>query len=582
MKRVLRLGSGLLPFLVVVGACADQGPPGSAALAGPGQAEVALAVGEELESPLGDYLAGQFALESGRLSEAADFFSRALAADPENLDLTRQVFLLTLASGRYDEALIQARQLLRQDPEAEEAQLLVGLNEARAGDFAMARVSFATVSADGIATLTVPFLDAWAVFGGGEASAVDKALLRLDSGQSLGPLNNYHKAMLLYLGGRAEEAVPELGGAMPEGSPAPVRMVQAYASMLARTGAQASAIEMVRGQLDGRDRPLLNNVLNMLEKGQVPPPPFDDATGGMADALLGIAEALNQERGAARAVVFARLALFIKPELAEASLLIGDIMAQQDNLDAAVEAYSSVARESPYHFTAQLRIARALHGLERPEEAYALLDRLAEAYPDRIEALVQLGDLLRRDEQYARAEKAYSRAVERLGQPQKRHWTIFYARGITYERTKRWSQAEADFLKALELEPEQPFVLNYLGYSWVDQGINLDRAKEMLNRAVELRPNDGFIVDSLGWVYYRLGEYEAAVEQLERAVELEPGDPIINDHLGDAYWRVGRQREARFQWRRALSLGPEDDAIAAIERKLRSGLSGKNADRDQS
>jgi Flp pilus assembly protein TadD len=185
---------------------------------------------------------------------------------------------------------------------------------------------------------------------------------------------------------------------------------------------------------------------------------------------------------------------------------------------------------------------------------------------------VQLGNLLRRDEEYEGAESAYSRAIDRLGTPEREDWTLFYARGIAYERTKQWPKAEADFLRALELEPEQPFVLNYLGYSWVDQGMRLDEARDMLDRAVALRPDDGFIVDSVGWVHYRLGEYPQAVESLERAVELEPGDPVINDHLGDAYWRVGRQREARYQWQRALSLEPDEELIETIEQKLRSGL----------
>ena len=186
--------------------------------------------------------------------------------------------------------------------------------------------------------------------------------------------------------------------------------------------------------------------------------------------------------------------------------------------------------------------------------------------------MIELGNLLRRDELYDRAEVAYSRAIDRIADPESKHWSLYYSRGITYERTQRWPKAEADFLFALELQPEQPFVLNYLGYSWVDQGLNLDQAKDMLHRAVEARPEDGFIVDSLGWVYYRLGDIDQAVEHLERAVELQPGDPVINDHLGDAYWRVGREREANFQWRRALTLDPEDDLIETIREKLESGL----------
>jgi Flp pilus assembly protein TadD len=213
-----------------------------------------------------------------------------------------------------------------------------------------------------------------------------------------------------------------------------------------------------------------------------------------------------------------------------------------------------------------------LDELDRTEEAVRLLETMTAQAPKRADAPIALGDLLRGKERYAEAEAAYSQAIAQLPELDRRSWRLLYARGIAYERTGRWPQAEADLLRALELEPDQPFVLNYLGYSWVDQHLNLERAKAMLHRAVELRPEDGFIVDSLGWAYYRLGEHEKAVTYLERAVELEPGDPVINDHLGDAYWRVGRTREARFQWQRALIFEPEADLVPTIQEKLARGL----------
>ena len=164
--------------------------------------------------------------------------------------------------------------------------------------------------------------------------------------------------------------------------------------------------------------------------------------------------------------------------------------------------------------------------------------------------------------------------IGHIGAMKERHWILLYSRGIALERSKQWSRAENDFLAALKLNPNQPYILNYLGYSWVDQGINLDRAKTMIERAVKLRPNDGYIVDSLGWALFRIREFPVAVQHLERAVELRPQDPTINDHLGDAYWRVGRRNEARFQWRRSLSLGPEPDQAAQIRSKIRDGLEG--------
>lgn len=569
--RRLRFGAALLA--VALGACAAQTAPRSSSVAGLSTNGLNFQAGDSINSPLGDYLAGNFALETGLLAEAATYFERALAKDPENPDLRRQLFLLMLASGRYDAALEQAEELVADGADVAEAELLLSLEEVRSDRFDDAHRRLAGITAEGVAGLTSPFIDAWVLFAQDDRNGLDQALSRLDQGEALGPLNGYHKAMMLDLSGRLDEAAPALAAAMPEAGPAPMRMLQAYASMLARQGRRGEAVEIMRQQLADRgEQPVIADLLASLEGGGSPEPPFTDAAGGIADALLGIAEALYQEQGNRMAVVYARLAMFARPELAEAALLIGDMMAEQDNHHAAIEAYQAVAPESPLRHLAELRRARALHDMERQEEAFQLLEQLAAAEPERIEALVQLGDLLRHDERYQESHEAYSRAIERIGEPKREHWTLFYARGIAFERTEQWPAAEKDFLHALELEPEQPFVLNYLGYSWVDKGMHLDRAKGMLYRAVELRPDDGFIVDSLGWVHYRLGEYDAAVEQLERAVELEPGDPVINDHLGDAYWRVGRHREARYQWRRALTLEPEEDTVADIEEKLRQGL----------
>jgi tetratricopeptide (TPR) repeat protein len=569
-----RLVALLTITVALLGACGAHSEGSSRTVAGPSSfGGLVDSVGRGNGYSLGDYLAGSYALNVGQLDQATVFLERALAADPDDPELLRQVYLLALSEGRYDRALELAERLVELDATDEEAQLLLALDDARAGRFGAAREGFSRVGDGGIAGLAAPFLDAWAIFGEGGENVAERSVARLEQGESLGPLNVYHAAMLLHLAGRLDEAEAMLREGMPDDRPAPVRLVQAQASLLARQGDPEAALRLVREQVAERpDQPVLEAALAELEAGRALPPPFDDATGGMADALWGISQALHQEQGGARAVLYARLALFLKPDLAEATLLIGDVFADQQNFDAAIDTYQGIDDGSPISFAGKLRIASALHELDRKEQAFELLEGLVAAEPERIQALVQLGNLLRRDEDYARAESAYSRAIERLGTPEREDWSLFYARGIAYERTKQWPKAEADFLQALELEPEQPFVLNYLGYSWVDKGMRLDEARDMLDRAVAARPDDGFIVDSVGWVHYRLGEYADAVETLERAVELEPGDPVINDHLGDAYWRVGRQREARYQWQRALTLEPEADLIETIEQKLRSGL----------
>jgi Flp pilus assembly protein TadD len=251
-----------------------------------------------------------------------------------------------------------------------------------------------------------------------------------------------------------------------------------------------------------------------------------------------------------------------------AALFIGELLEAQGRPLKANVAYGAIATESPLSYPARLRMARNLDARDQTEEAIATLKRLGKRHSDEPEALVTLGHILRGHERFAEAASAYDEAIVRIGELQPEHWRLLYSRGISLERSKQWERAEADFLRALGIGGEQAYVLNYLGYSWVDRGINLERAEEMIVKAVKLRPNDGFIADSLGWVYYRSGRYEEAVTALERAVALEPADPIINEHLGDAYWRVGRILEARFQWQRALKFQPETPRIADLKAKL--------------
>ena len=271
-------------------------------------------------------------------------------------------------------------------------------------------------------------------------------------------------------------------------------------------------------------------------------------------------------------MLYARIATYLKPDFPVAQLLMGDILDNGHQYNDSITLYESVKADSSYSWLARLKMADSLKNVDRLDEAKALLEVMAKERPKEIEPLIRLGSYLRVREEYAGAVNAYNRAFERVDADSPSHWTLYYYRGICLERMKRWSEAEKDFLKALELNPDQPYVLNYLGYSWVDQGVNLNRARAMIERAVEQRRDDGYIVDSMGWVLYRLGDYEDAVQHLERAVELRPLDPIISDHLGDAYWRVGRKHEARFQWRRALSLKPEQEEVVKIEAKIERGL----------
>ncbi|MEM8872194.1 MAG: tetratricopeptide repeat protein, partial [Pseudomonadota bacterium] len=304
------------------------------------------------------------------------------------------------------------------------------------------------------------------------------------------------------------------------------------------------------------------------------------AAQGAASVFSILASALTREQAERLGLVYARLATHIRPSYDEVTTLIGDVLTGQGQYELAAAAFEEVAPTSAWYITAEVGRAEALTGAERVDEAIEVLSSLARARPGNMSVITALGDILRREDDFSRAADAYDQAIDLIIDPTPADWRLFYVRGIAHERTDQWPKAEADFRKALELNPDQPHVLNYLGYSMVELQQNLDEALDMIERAVSQRPDDGYITDSLGWVLYRLGRYEEAVAPMERAVELLPVDPILNDHLGDVLWKVGRRTEAVFQWKRALSFDPLEKDAERIRRKLEVGLDVVLADEE--
>jgi tetratricopeptide (TPR) repeat protein len=524
-------------------------------------------------SVYGEYLAGLVATHSRDFGAAADFMIRALDSDPENLDLLRRAFVLTAAEGRHSENLQLARRLVDQEPANAVALLVLAVDAVIRNQQDVARDQLAAQPDRGLSILYGPLLNGWLRIGAGDLAGAQSEASGLDGREGFESLYLMHKALLYDVGGdteRAAEAYQDLLGHLDSPS---LRFAVLAGNFFERQGQRDSAGEIyAKYYLANPDTTLLVTFAANDGEGAAAVPILRDYKDGWAEVLFDLAGILSQERADEMALVHAHLALRLKPDLDLAHLLIGEIMEAQERSEAAIDAYRSIDPAARLAWASRLRVAEALGRMERTEEAVVELESLAAERPDSFEPLYRIGNLLRMQERFGEAADAYDRAYRRVGKFEQHHWSLFYFRGISLERDGQWQRAEADFLKALELQPEQPYVMNYLAYSWVEQKVHLDEAQDMLVRAVELRPNDGYIVDSLGWVYYRLGDYEDAVTYLERAVELRPQDPVINDHLGDAYWRVGREQEARFQWRRSLSFKPEADQVPVIDAKIESGL----------
>lgn len=531
------------------------------------------------DTVLGNYLSARHAARIQDIKNARLYYDRVLASEPTNLALRRQTFLMRLQDGRYDAAVELAGPLIDQlQGGAPIARLLLIVEAMRDGRFDDAIEDIEGLPDSRLNRILGPLLKTWASVGRGRADDAHAALTTLSALDGFAGLEALHTALMADALGQTEKARVAYEAALALHARPPLRLRLTAASFFARTGDTDRALAIIESADQGASEP---ETLDALVRGIAADPvaAAPTANEGMAEGLFDLASALQRDRGSEMALLFARLALRLNPRFDLAALLVAEILDDRRQYGAALVIYDAIPEDSPYRLMATLRAIGSLEDLDRFEDAASTLDQLAKDYPKRVDPLVRLGDLYRGREAWEAAIAAYDQAMDRVGEPEPRHWSLFYSRGIALERNKRWADAEADFLKALELRPNQPYVLNYLGYSWVDQGINLDRARTLIEKAVELRPNDGYIVDSLGWALYRMGEFTSAVEALERAVELRPTDPTINDHLGDAYWRVGRRAEARFQWRRALGFDPDAELEPVIQKKLRQGLVDSDARR---
>jgi tetratricopeptide (TPR) repeat protein len=541
----------------------------------------------------GNYLAGRHAQARRDLSAAADFLGAALKQSPDVPDLLRRTFILLAAEGRINEAAILARRLVDADVKAPVADLTLALVDINKGRYAAAEARLKDMPADGLSGFVAPVLRAWSLMGMKKSRQALKLLASGAPGKAAGGakegskgktrdkatkiLHALHAALMNELLGRNAEAEKLYLSVNENPANLSLRVVQLLGALYERTGKTEKAQALYDGFLKAQPgTQFLDEALKRLKSGKRGSLKTYSVRDGAAEVLFGIAGSLRQRNLQETAMVLGRLALYLKPRFPAMQILLGDTMETANRLEPALDIYSSIDRQSSFSWPARLRIASVLDRLERTEDAISHLNKMADDRKANPAPLISLGDILRGHERFEEAAKAYDQALARIKNPEPRHWNLLYARGIALERSKQWPRAEADFLSALKFKPEQPYVLNYLGYSWIDKGLYLDRAQGMIDKAAKLRPNDGYIIDSLGWVHYRLGRFDEATRELERAVELRPEDPIINDHLGDAYWRVGRKREAAFKWNRSLTLDPEKDLISEINRKLKTGLGDDN------
>ncbi len=520
----------------------------------------------------GSFLAARSADMAKDIGAAAAFYSDALADDPQNPTLLERTVILNVANGNLDQAFDPAERLIKIDSGNPIARLVLAVRAVKQHNYAAATAGLASTAAAPLATLTIGLIDGWVDFGLGK---VDEGLATIDALKGpnwYGIFKDYHRALILDAAGRTNEAVAAITKAYDSDNAA-LRVVEGYARIMAHAGQRDTAVKALTDFADvSALHPAVKELLDDIRAGKTIAPVAATADDGVAEALYGLGSAIGSDGGPELPMAYLQLALYLDPTLYLADMATGDVLQAASRCDEAIVAYGRVPETIALRRNADLQIAACLQDLDKPAKAVRYVERVLNADPSDIEAATMLGDIYRAIDKFAEAANAYGRGIAAIKKETADDWRIYYYRGVAEERSNQWPKAEADFQYALKLNPAQPSVLNYLGYSWVDKGMNLDKALAMIKQAVDLRPNDGYIVDSLGWAYYKLHRYKDAVATLERAIELKPEDSTINDHLGDAYWQVGRKREATFQWAHARDMNPEKDQLPLILAKLQHGL----------
>jgi len=539
--------------------------------------EVASEDPEDSGTLLGNYLSGRLARGDHDTIAAADFYSKALAEDPSNEIILEQTFLLEAASAHWDRAVTLADDLVKAEPSHRIARFLLGIDAFKKGNYKQADEHFAAARQGPIADLTSTLARAWVQQADGKPEEAFATLDTLSDADWAQFYQRYHRALIADIAGKPDVAQQAYAAAFKK-NPSTLRVADAFARHAVNNNNRKLAKQTLKQHIaKSSGHPLSESLLADLEQGGTPPLLVTNANDGLAEVFYGIGDALAGEGGLDMGIIFLQFSLYLKPDAPLAYAALAEAYESAKKYELEMQALDAIKQDSPLWPNAQIQKAFALNSMERVDDAKALLVQLTDKDPKDVRPLDALGNILRAHERYGEARDYYTRALRLIPKPSKDNWTLFYSRGVCNERLKDWPSAEADFKQALALSPEESLILNYLGYSWIDQGQNLKQAMDYIRKAVKLKPDDGYYVDSLGWAYFRLGNLAAAVENLERAVELKPDDPIINDHLGDAYWKVGRTLEAKYQWQQALTLKPEDDQAVTLKQKIAGGLPDSTA-----
>ena len=520
-------------------------------------------------SAYGLFLAGRAAMNKGHSDEATGYYAAAARAETGETFLTDRAFSAALLAGDIRKSASLAPTGPDADPAVMRLGVLVrGVEALAEGNGKQARDILRSTDVGYPHKVAVSLLTPWASASAGdsEGSIVRLVLPGEPIAQYFG---NLGQAKLFERAKRYDEAETDYKALIGQGDPGSLASLN-YGAMLERRHRWADALAVYNAALarsPDNDDLVAGRTRSIAQRGAPAMPTIRESA---AEALIAPAASLMMQHQNDLALAYLRLALRLDPGRDEGWMLVGDILTSGGDAEGARDAYQKMKVGTDRYISARGKLAWGFQNAGDHEAALKLARETAAAAPHSQDAQVNLADLLRANEKYDESAKVLDAVI--AGEGDKVDWRLLYARALSLQQAGRWPDAERDLSAALKQRPDEPELLNFLAYSWIDRGERLNEALAMVQKAVQLNPQSGAMVDSLGWAYYRLGDFKSAVAKLEQAVVLEPADPDVNDHLGDAYWRVGRKTEAQYQWSRVLTLEPSAKLKASAEEKLKSGL----------
>ena len=530
-----------------------------------------VSISELASASSGAYLAGRQAISDHNFVTASKFKARSISVDPENSKLLEGLMISFISQGSVDDAISIAKVYTEKGNSSQISQMILSASMIKDGK-KKAALDFIKEAAETTPILQ-DLLSGWMLMGLYDEVNANRIFDKVAQVKGMEQFANFHRALAQLSIGELDQAEKTFSLIHTDQRNPTRRSIIYHTKILLSLGKFQEAQDLLEKWFGPTFDPEIEEIFAYASSGKLySESSFPNPSSAVAEVFYSIAKLISKEVDPAFTLIYSRLAQYLDLNHADSTLMTADLLVDLAQYNLAIKEYEKLSKSQPQIYASELGRAEALRVSGKVMEAIEVLIELTRQYPNSANGFRTLGNHYRRLEVYDKAEVSYGEAIKLYTAKGDADWFLYYVRGITRERLDIWELAEKDFRKALSLNPNQPQVLNYLGYSLIEKNSNLEEALDMIERAVKASPDSGYIVDSLGWGYYKLGRYKKALPNLERAAELMPIDPIINDHLGDVYWMVGRKTEAEFQWRRALSFDPEEEDVDRIKKKLKVGL----------